>query len=186
LVSAYPSPEELATCDVNDIETRLRPLGLSRKRADQLKGMATAIVKHGVDIFENWKTLLADVPGIGAYAARAIASFGRAERVGIVDANVARILRRLFKIRTADPRAVIFQEYADRIALRSDDVRATNFGLLDIGALVCLPKPLCGRCPYNEFCPRYGIASHPAKRERQRGRSLSETVAGGSGRKCTK
>ena len=166
LLSAYPTPEALAMCDVNDIEIRLRPLGLSGKRADQLKGMATAVVMHGVHIFGSWRAVLVDVPGIGAYAARAIASFGRAERVGIVDANVARILRRIFKIRTVDPRAVIFQKYADQIALYSDDVRATNFGLLDIGSLVCLPKPLCGRCPYNEFCPRYGIAAHPGKPER--------------------
>ncbi|MHB8139926.1 MAG: A/G-specific adenine glycosylase [Vulcanimicrobiaceae bacterium] len=153
----YPSAETLARANVAEVEKMLRPLGLSNKRALQLVSMAKAAVEIGNSVFDDWKMLLKDVPGLGVYAARAIASFSRSERVGIVDANIARILRRIFRVRTRDPRAAIYQRLADEIAETSDDVRATNFGLLDIGAAICVPKPLCQQCQFCSFCPRYGV-----------------------------
>lgn len=143
---------------MRDIEEVLGPLGLSKKRTSQLIAMSKIAANSRSAIFEDWRILFRDVPGLGAYAARAIASFGRGEKVGIVDANVARIIRRVFRIRTKDPRAVIFQRIADAIAGASDDARETNFGLLDIGAAICVARPLCAECPFEDFCPRFGVA----------------------------
>lgn len=157
IIARYPTVEALSEASTDALEELLRPLGLSRKRAIQLVGMGRAASSLGQAIFDDWRVLLADVPGLGAYAARAIACFGQGERIGIVDANVARILRRAFSIRTKDPRAATYQIHADAIADASTDVRATNFGLLDIGAAICIPKPLCAGCPFVEMCPRYGV-----------------------------
>ncbi len=173
LLERYPDAEVLSDASVDELEEVLRPLGLSRKRAEQLIGMGRAARAIGGVVFENWRTLLADVPGLGAYAARAIACFGRGEAVGIVDANTARILRRVFRIRSEDSRAVVYQQHADQIALAAADPRATNFGLLDLGAVVCLPKPLCERCPFSDFCPRYGVP-RPRERSARRRRRLRE------------
>lgn len=162
IVTRYPRPSVLCEASFDELETMLRPLGLSRKRAEQLVGMARAVSEVGESIFDDWRVLLADVPGLGAYGARAIACFGRGESIGIVDANVARILRRIFRIRTNDARASIYQRYADEIASSSVDPRATNFGLLDVGAAICLPKPICSSCPFVDFCPRFGVKKLPA------------------------
>jgi A/G-specific adenine glycosylase len=158
LILDYPSADAMAAANARDIEQVLGPLGLSKKRTGQLIAMSRKTANCGNAIFEDWRRLLRDVPGLGAYAARAIASFGRGEKIGIVDANVARIIRRVFRIRTKDPRAVIFQRIADAIAGASNDARETNFGLLDIGAAICLSRPLCPECPFESFCPRYGVA----------------------------
>lgn len=157
MIDEYPTAKVLAGSSLEKIEVRLRPLGLSRKRSEQLLGMAAAVTERGTRILSDWKTALASVPGLGAYGARATACFGSGKRVGIVDANVARILRRVFRIQTRDPRAIIYQRYADAIAEFSEAVRDTNFGLLDIGAAVCLQRPICERCPFRDFCPRYGV-----------------------------
>ncbi|MHB8147565.1 MAG: hypothetical protein ACYDGM_09960 [Vulcanimicrobiaceae bacterium] len=157
LVAEYPIPKTLSDADYEAVELRLRPLGLSRKRASQLIGMARIVCKSGEAVFHDWKKLLADVPGLGAYASRAITCFAKGEVVGIVDANVARIERRVFRIAAEDPRAVIFQRYADEIALAAMDARETNFGLLDLGALVCLPAPRCEVCPLDHICTKYGV-----------------------------
>lgn len=157
LIELYPEATDLASAEVAEIERLLMPLGLSKKRSTQLTAMARAVVENGAEAFEDWRVLLRDVPGLGAYAARAIATFGRGEKIGIVDANVARIIRRIFRIPSTDPRAVVYQQYADEIARASKDIRATNFGLLDIGAAVCLPRPDCDRCPFAAFCPQYGV-----------------------------
>ncbi len=157
LVRRYPSASSLAIADRSALEETLRPIGLSRKRTLQLRAMAEEIERLGPTVFDDWRTLLSHIPGIGAYGARAIACFSRGERVGVVDANVARIFRRVFRVPSADPRAVLYQHLSDAVALEADDPRATNFGLLDIGAAVCIPKPLCRECPFNSYCSRYGV-----------------------------
>lgn len=157
MIARYPTPSALGGASLLELETALLPLGLSKKRARQLVGMGAAARDLGETIFGDWRALLTDVPGLGAYAARAIACFGGGEPVGIVDANIARILRRVFRIRTTDPRAAAYQCHADEVAVAAVDPRATNFGLLDVGAVVCAPRPMCDRCPFADFCPRYGV-----------------------------
>lgn len=152
LMQRFPNARKLANSDVKELEGALRRLGLSRKRALQLNAMAAAVLEYGYAEFADWRTVLADVPGLGTYAARAIACFACEQTVGIVDANVARIIRRVFNLKTDDPRAVVFQRYADEIAKLSPDVRATNFGLLDIGAAICLSRPRCPECPLLTDC----------------------------------
>lgn len=153
----FPSALDLADADVTALKETLRPIGLSQKRATQLRTMAQEIVRLGDAVFDDWRLLILHVPGLGAYAARAIACFSRGEQIGIVDANVARIFRRIFRVTTTDPRAVVYQRLADAVAAQSNDARSANFGLLDIGALICKPKPRCADCPFVGFCPRYGV-----------------------------
>ena len=152
LLQDFPTAGILAKASVSELALRLRPLGLSLKRAQQLRAMAEAAACKGNELFDDWRAVLKDVPGLGAYASRAIASFGHGEHVGIVDANVARILCRVFAIRTRDPRAAIFQRRADQIAASANDIRATNYGLLDIAATICVKRPLCHLCPFARFC----------------------------------
>jgi adenine-specific DNA glycosylase len=44
------------------------------------------------------------------------------------------------------------QAIMDEVATHSTNVRATNYGLLDIGALHCKPRPRCGGCPLSASC----------------------------------
>jgi A/G-specific adenine glycosylase len=152
MVETLPDANALASAGHAALERRLLPLGLSGKRARQFVELAEALGNDAASMLRDWRTAMKTVPGIGSYAARAIACFSFGETVGIVDANVARILRRVFAIRTADPRAAVFQRYADAIAAASKDARATNFGLLDLGAAVCVRRPRCGDCPLAAVC----------------------------------
>lgn len=161
IIASYPNALALATADSGEIEAMLRPLGLSRKRSMQLIGMAEAVERLGTDVFEDWRETLDCVPGIGAYGARAIACFRCDQKLGIVDVNVARILRRVFRISNGDVRAPIYQRYADAIGAAAPDARATNFGLLDIGAGVCATSPKCVICPLEAHCSRYRVRSRP-------------------------
>lgn len=156
IIETYPNAITLASADPGEIEEMLRPLGLSRKRSTQLVGMAGGVVRLGPNVFDDWHKMLEHLPGIGAYGARAIACFGRGQKIGIVDANVARILRRVFRIANDDTRAPIYQRYADAIGVAGPNARATNFGLLDIGAGACTPVPQCDGCPLEPKCLRFG------------------------------
>ena len=157
LVARYRSPEKLARADEDDLEASLRPIGLAIKRSRQLRGMAVSLVTEGENILRDRARALKVVPGLGAYAVRAIACFGNGDRVGIVDANVARILRRVFSVSSPDPRAVVYQHIADAVIDLAHDARESNFGLLDIGAAVCVRVPKCSMCPFGRFCARFEI-----------------------------
>lgn len=103
------------------------------------------------------------LPGLWRYGSRAVACFAFGKRVGIVDANVRRILTRLFALRLPQGKRV--HALADAIALAAEDAAEANYGLLDIGALICKRNPCCGECPLAEAC-KYAEKNHAAMKER--------------------
>jgi A/G-specific adenine glycosylase len=169
LVREFPEARALANAPITYVESVLRPIGLSLKRAHQLHGYGLIIATCGERSLKDWRWALANVPGLGAYGSRAIACFGFGEQLGLVDGNVARVVRRVFGVRKSDPRAAAFQYYADALARSSPgNARALNLGLLDLAAAVCAPKPRCDECPLSPFCD---FANSLSRRER-RGRRI--------------
>ena len=90
------------------------------------------------------------LPGIGKYTAHAVASFAFNQSVPIVEANTARVLTRLFDFResidSVAGRKTLWQHAAT--LLPKSNARIYNSALIDLGALVCIPRrPKCGICP---------------------------------------
>jgi A/G-specific adenine glycosylase len=101
---------------------------------------------------------LQQLPGIGRYTASAICSFGYHQSVSVVDTNIARVLARFFG--HVDATEKLLWEYAD-LFLNSSHPTNHNLALMDLGALVCLPKnPTCQTCPLEDSCKG---ADEPAK-----------------------
>lgn len=105
---------------------------------------------------------LRQLPGIGDYTAAAIASIAFGERAVAIDANVERVIARLFAITAPLPasRAVI----ADAAQmLWPEAARSGDFAqaLMDLGSGPCRPRaPDCPACPVITHCAGYaeGIA----------------------------
>ncbi len=98
---------------------------------------------------------LCRLPGIGPYTAAAIQSIAHGKKIPAVDANVSRVLSRLFLVRVPvnrpDGRKRI-RELAHSI-LPETDPGQWNQALMDFGATVCRPrKPLCETCPISPEC----------------------------------
>ncbi len=97
------------------------------------------------------------LPGIGAYTAGAVASFGYHRAAALVDTNVARVLTRAFAPRL-DPRSSRGRRAAWAIAEatlpRSGSVASTqNQALMELGALVCTARVAhCAQCPVQRVC----------------------------------
>jgi A/G-specific adenine glycosylase len=90
---------------------------------------------------------------LGAYTAAAIASIAFGQRAVVVDANVERVLARLFNIKEPLPAA--------RKAIRKNtetitpESRAGDFaqGMMDLGSQICTSRaPRCLLCPLSEVC----------------------------------
>ncbi len=93
---------------------------------------------------------LLELPGIGKYTAHAICCFGAKQAVPVVDTNIARVIKRFFALQDASPKTV--WEKAEAF-LYHDNPRDFNLALMDLGAIVCVPKnPKCDICPLSEAC----------------------------------
>jgi A/G-specific adenine glycosylase len=124
-------------------------------RARNLHRAARIIVdQHQGKIPESYDVLLT-LPGIGLYTAAAIASIAYNQDIAVVDANVERILARLFNI-DGPVKSGEIKKRIHRLAeelLPAGQARFFNQALMDLGGLICTPKnPACGLCPAAVAC----------------------------------
>jgi len=110
--------------------------------------------QHNGELPQDFKLLL-QLPGIGKYTAGAIMSIAFNKEHAIVDANIERVFARLFNLDkpVKDNKIHSFiWEKAEEL-LPSGRAREFNQALMELGALVCIPKnPRCKICPVGNFC----------------------------------
>jgi A/G-specific adenine glycosylase len=96
---------------------------------------------------------LADLPGVGAYTAGAIAAIAFDQPYLAMDANAERVLARLFAVEEPLPKAKPrLGELGQQLVPQK---RAGDFAqaLMDLGAAICTAKkPACDACPVNAYC----------------------------------
>ncbi len=177
LFACYPDVRTLALASLHDVEKILFPLGLFRKRARFVSACANAIVsEHGGQVpreFEGLETL----PYVGRYAANAVMNVAFDIPRPIVDANVARVYRRVFSLPEPPARlesAHALWRVAERVVPKRQS-RRFNWALLDLGASVCGRTPKCGSCPLARLCD-YGVALRQDSRAHLKGRPRSRGV----------
>ncbi|AEC00177.1 A/G-specific adenine glycosylase [Selenomonas sputigena] len=153
-VAALPDVRALARADENTLMKLWEGLGYY-SRARHLQSAARLICSdHGGEIPAHFDGLLA-LPGIGRYTAGAVASIAFGERRPAVDGNVLRVIMRLL----ACP-ADILKESTKRaveealIARLPEDAGNFNQALMELGALICLPRGAahCPSCPLERLC----------------------------------
>ena len=155
LAERYPNPTALSSANEQDLAQRLSGLGLNY-RASELKRLALSIVEKFEGVVPTDLTALQSLPGVGPYSARAVLSIGLGKNYGVVDTNVARILFRVLGIKEKMPsnpaRNRQLLAIMDSLVPTGSE-REFNLGLIDLGALVCLPKqPHCNTCPIALHC----------------------------------
>ncbi len=99
--------------------------------------------------------LLRRLPGFGEYTAAAVACLAFGSRAPAADANVTRILSRLFAI----PGTAGRREHRAAVGRKARDLLSSGppghliAALMDLGQLVCLPRrPLCDSCALAKEC----------------------------------
>jgi A/G-specific adenine glycosylase len=115
------------------------------------------------------RAAIARLPGVGRYTAGAIASLAFDLPEAMVDTNIARVLARLTNyhapIDTSGGRAHLWAS-ATAFLPRTGS-RKFNSALMELGALVCLPRqPRCGECPVRRFCRAEEPATLPLQRKK--------------------
>ena len=150
----FPHVQALAAAPEEKVLALWTGLGYYR-RARHLHAAARRIVSdlggRLPEDAEGWRRL----PGIGEYAAGAIASQALGQQVPAVDANARRVLTRWS---CGDP-ALAEQMKPGKIhALAAElvprqDPGTWNEALMELGAMVCRARdPRCAQCPVLDFC----------------------------------
>lgn len=175
----WPTVEALAGADEAEVMAAWAGLGYYA-RARNLIACAREVAGRG-GIFPDSEDGLRELPGLGAYTAAAVAAIAFGRRAVVVDANVERVVARLFAIGEVLPggrRAI--RDAAGRI---TPDERSGDFAqaMMDLGATICTSRtPRCLCCPLSIFCAGRGEGAperypvKPARRERpvRRGRTF--------------
>ena len=132
-------------------------------RARNIHKTARILVDEFRGNFPRDHRAILKLPGIGRYTAGAIMSFAFNEEYPAVDANIERVLARLFNVETP-VREKIARDFLWKTAeelIPKGKARKFNQALMELGAVVCLPKnPACLHCPLKGLCKSFqaGIA----------------------------
>lgn len=175
----FPTFGKLARASEADVLHAWQGLGYYA-RARNLHATAKAIVTAHRGRFPKMIDDMRTLPGFGQYTAHAIATFAFGQAVPIVEANSARVLSRLFDLRTPIDSGVGRNKLWEQAALLvpKNNAAAYNSALLDLGALICLPRsPKCAVCPVKRFCAAKNPESLPIKRPRLKTKQLVENHA---------
>ena len=147
----WPTVQALAAAEDAEVMAAWAGLGYYA-RARNLLACAREVAARGGE-FPRTEAGLRELPGLGAYTAAAVAAIAFGERAVVVDANVERVVARLFAIDEPLPggRAAI-RDKADAI---TPDERSGDFAqaMMDLGATICTSRsPRCLLCPFSEIC----------------------------------
>ncbi|WP_082992430.1 A/G-specific adenine glycosylase [Erythrobacter sp. QSSC1-22B] len=146
----WPDVAALAAAPEEEVMAAWAGLGYY-SRARNLVKAARAVAGRGG--FPETEAGLRELPGLGAYTAAAVAAIAFDRRAVVVDANVERVVARLFAIETPLPQA----RKPIRVAAETitPETRAGDFAqaMMDLGATICTTRdPRCLLCPLAEGC----------------------------------
>jgi len=156
----FPTVKKLAAADIDEVLAEWAGLGYY-SRARNLHACAKQVMHDFSGKFPNDPLLLEQLKGIGRSTAGAIAAFAFHERAPILDANVKRILARLFAIEGAlQDKAVndhLWKLAQDLLPNQPKDMPVYTQALMDFGATWCTArKPVCmgaeKKCPFAKDC----------------------------------
>ncbi len=159
-LSRFPTIAALADAPLDDVLKAWEGLGYYA-RARNLHRAAQIVVRDYGGALPDDPKALAKLPGIGRYTLGAILSIAFGRRAPILDGNVRRVLARVFAVQE-DARAPQTERrlwaLAEALVEAAEAPGAFNEGLMDHGALICVPgRPRCLACPVADLCQAYAL-----------------------------
>ena len=159
-LARFPSVEALARAPEDDVVAAWSGLGHYRRARAQRAAAAALVVRHG-GRFPDTPAEARALPGVGPYTAGAVLSIAYGVRAPVFDGNVARVFARWFALEQPLGSPALARELWSRAeallppagAAAAEGPGAWNQAVMELGALVCLPRaPRCDVCPVARHC----------------------------------
>ncbi len=178
-LEAFPDVFSLANAEESEVLKKWEGLGYY-SRARNLHAAAKMVAFELGGVFPDTLEGLKRLPGVGDYAAGAIASIAFGLRKPALDGNQARVLTRILRITEVIKTPQVLYERALRI-MPEKEPGEYNQALMGLGAMICLPKnPKCETCPVRDVCVSYreGMQSEiPKKPEKLKRKIETRAIA---------
>lgn len=162
-LQVFPDLETLAKASEQELLVAWKGLGYYR-RAKNLKKIAEAIVHEHRGKIPRDIERLREIPGIGPYTANALVAIGMDQRGLAVDANLERVIARLYGIslpkgpKLQKEIARLFEEM--KIFPGKISYRELNEALMDLGRTFCQArKASCELCPLRPRCQAFSAGA---------------------------
>ncbi|NGO11038.1 endonuclease III [Streptomyces sp. HC44] len=154
LFAKYPTPEDLAAANPEEVEEILRPCGFFRAKTKSVIGLSKALRDDfGGEVPGRLEDLV-KLPGVGRKTAFVVLgnAFGRP---GItVDTHFQRLVRRWQWTDEKEPDKI---EAAVGSLFPKSEWTMLSHHVIFHGRRIChARKPACGACPIAPLCPAYG------------------------------
>lgn len=137
LITQYPSINDLAIAQVDNVKLIIKPLGFVN-RAERLINISKQLKKeNNSQIPQNYDALI-HFNGVGKYIATAVLIFAFEEKRVIVDTNVIKLFFLEFGYKSDNKRPRmdnILWDFAQSLC-PNEQVKEFNWGLLDYGATI--------------------------------------------------
>lgn len=161
-MARFPDVASVAAASEEEVLRLWEGLGYY-SRARHLHKAAQQIMREHGGVFPSTLEHIRALPGVGPYTAGAIASIAFGHLLPCVDANVERVIARVFDVDgpvKQEPAASRIRELALALVPQGR-AREHNQAMMELGALVCRRKPRCEVCPLAEICEslRLGIVA---------------------------
>lgn len=158
-MSHFPDIPALAAASEDEVLRQWQGLGYYSRARNLHEAVCEVQAKYGGRVPDNKKEVLA-LKGVGEYTAGAILSLAYGKKVPAVDGNVLRIFARLYDIEENVLSARVKKEVTTLASAQLPEEKpgAFNEALMDLGALVCIPKaPRCTACPLAKICQAHAL-----------------------------
>lgn len=159
----FPTLESLAQASEEELIVAWKGLGYYR-RARNLKKIAEALVNNHGGEFPHDLEALQEISGIGPYTANALIGIGMNKRALAVDANLERVIARLFGLKTK--KGPKLQKEIQNLFIQKSifnekvSFRGLNEALMDLGRTFCQArKASCELCTLKKSCKAFELGT---------------------------
>lgn len=153
LFERFPTENELAEADVNEVEDLIHSCGFYRAKAKDLVGMAKAVRDIYKGVLPDTIEELTKLPGVGRKTANLIVGDVYKKPAVVADTHVIRITNLLGLVNSKDPKAV---ELELKKLLPPQESNDFCHRVVLHGRAVCIARrPQCENCSLKEACKHY-------------------------------
>ncbi|MCR4711518.1 MAG: endonuclease III [Clostridia bacterium] len=150
LFAAYPDAAALAVADPQDVEEKIRRIGMYRMKAKNIVGLARKLQTEYGGVVPQDFTALTSLPGVGRKTANVVLSVGFGEQHIAVDTHVFRVSNRIGLVREKD---VLATEEALMRTIPQERWSHAHHLLIFHGRNCCTAKkPACKNCCLQGLC----------------------------------
>ena len=154
-IKIWPTLKDLAKTTEPKILKFWSGLGYYSRARNLLKAAKIIDRNFKSEIPKNYEDLII-LPGVGDYTAKAILGIGYNASVMPLDANIERILARLYALN--QPLIKVKKKLSEKAQLFLSKKYSSNLiqSFMDYGSIICTPRnPNCSICEIKKFCLSY-------------------------------